>query len=314
MKKSQSFYGVITAIISPFKQTNELDLDHFHKLVLAQKENGINGIVVLGSTGEAATLNSEESDALVSAALKHRTDNFKIYVGTGTNCTQTTIEKSLKYANFQAHNQNVDGLLIVTPYYNKPHQEHLVYHYNEVCSQVLNTPVCLYNVPGRTGVNMTADTLVKIASQNKNVVAIKEAAGCVNAIAKMRLALNNTQLSDIRILSGDDGTFAPALLNGADGIISVTSQLIPKAMCDILEYAHKNDWNSVKNIHLKTYPLQSGISCVTNPIGIKFLLSKLGFCENILRAPLYAPNAIESKQLEALLYDLKTNQIQYIGG
>ncbi len=313
MDKIQPFSGVISAIVSPFKQSMELDIDAFHRLVNAQKEAGVHGIVVLGSTGEAATFTKNEFETLVCAALEHQTNQFQILVGTGTNCTRTTAEKSEYYSNFKSNGKSVDGLLIVTPYYNKPMQDHLVYHFRDVCSKVSNTPVCVYNVPGRTGINMNASTLVKIAEQNNNVVAIKEAAGCVNAITQMRLGLNVANLNHVRILSGDDATFSAALLNGADGIISVTSQLIPKAMCGILEKALSNDWKAVQHLHLKTYNLQNGISSVTNPVGIKFLLSKLGFCESVLRAPLYVPNETEGSYLESLLKNLKLNNIQLLG-
>jgi len=313
MLKKRSFYGVISALSTPFKLSGDLDLESFHHQIKLQKQAGINGIVVLGSTGEAATLSSEEAKELIYAALEHQNENFQIYVGSGTNSTKTTIEKSIEFSSIESHGKSIDGLLIVTPFYNKPQQEHLISHYHEVCSQISETPVCLYNVPGRTGVNMSANTLCAIASQNKNVVAIKEAAGQITAIADMRSLLNKQNLNEFLILSGDDATFAPALLSGANGIISVTSNLIPKAMCDILKYSEANEWNQVKDLHLKTYQLQNGISCVTNPVGIKYLLSQVSLCQNILRAPLYAANEHEGKELSSLLSDLRLKEIKLIG-
>lgn len=310
--KTRAFSGVMTALITPFTKQNTLDFESFHKLMTSQKKSGISGVVVLGTTGESVTLTEDESDAVVSAALEYQSDDFQVCIGTGSNSTAATIEKSIRYANFKAHGKQPDGLLIVTPYYNKPLQDHLTYHYSAVCSAVPETPICLYNVPGRTGVTMQPSTLIKIASENNNVVAIKEAAGNLNVITEMRLRLNASNLSHIRILSGDDATFAPSLLCGADGVISVTTHLIPKPMCQILQYADQHRFDQVREMHLNTYHLNSGVFVVTNPIGIKYLLSKVGLCQNILRPPLYATNDSESKILDDLFMDLQNRKIECV--
>lgn len=310
--KTQAFSGVITALITPFTKDKALDFESFHKLMLAQKKSGVSGVVILGTTGESTVLTEQESDDLVSAALEYQSGDFQILIGTGTNSTATTIEKSLKYSKFKAHGKTPDGLLIVTPYYNKPLQEHLVCHYAEICSRIPETPVCLYNVPGRTSVNVQPATFLKIAKQNKNIVAIKEAAGSVNVVSEMRRLLNDANLSHVRILSGDDSTFAPALLCGGDGVISVTTNLIPKAMCQILACAQKNLFDQVRDLHLKLYSINSGVFFITNPVGIKYLVSKIGFCQNILRPPLYPANDNESKVLDDLLSDLKKNNIEFL--
>lgn len=310
--KTNAFSGVITALITPFTEQNQLDLESFHKLMIAQKKSGISGVVVLGTTGESTTLTDDESETIVRIALEYQSDHFQILVGTGTNSTATTIEKSLKYANFTKHGKKPDGLLIVTPYYNKPLQEHLIHHYHAVCAAVPETPVCVYNVPGRTGVNIQPKTFLKIVAQNKNVVAIKEAAGNMNAVSEMRLLLNDANLSHVRILSGDDPTFAPSLLCGGDGVISVTTNLIPKIMCQILEYSQKNLLNKVQELHLKTYRLNNGLFFITNPVGIKYLVAKVGLCQNVLRPPLYPTNDNEAKILDDLFMDLQKNKIEFL--
>ncbi|WP_186647192.1 4-hydroxy-tetrahydrodipicolinate synthase [Fluviispira vulneris] len=307
------FSGVITALITPFNREGELDLPTFNKFLQYQKKSGINGVVVLGTTGENVSLSEEESTALVLNALEHQSEDFHIYVGTGTNSTKSTIEKSIKYSVLQSPTgQKAKGIMVVTPYYNRPNQSGLVKHFGEVAQAIPNTPLCIYNVPSRTGVNLLPNSLVQIALENKNIVAIKEAAGNVNAIADMRIALNKIAKQNITILSGDDATFVPALLCGAEGVISVTSNIIPKAMLEILEKFKKGDLIGLQKLHLSTFCINSGIFSVPNPIGAKWILSHLGICEANLRAPLYPASDSEANMLKDILLQLEKNNIKIL--
>lgn len=304
-----TFSGVITAIITPFQKNGELDLTAFNKLLELQKKSGIHGVVVLGTTGENPTLSEEEAQRLVLTALEYRTDNFHIYVGSGTNDTKQTIHKSLTYSKLKTGQNKADGIMVVTPYYNKPNARHLVNHYREVFQSIPDIPVCIYNVPGRTGINMNAQTLGAIAQENQNLVAIKEAAGNVNAITEMRLELNRIGKQHINILSGDDPTFTPALLCGANGVISVTTNLIPESMLGILNAVKKGNFSEAQTLHLKTYCINSGIFVVPNPVGIKWMLAHVGLCGGFLRPPLYAAERQEEEQLKSIMKQLENNKV-----
>lgn len=307
------FSGVITAIVTPFDKKGEIDFQAFDTLLTYQKKSGIHGVVVLGTTGENPSLNEQESENLVLAALAHQSDSFHVYVGTGTNYTKSTIEKSVKYSKLKTSSgKSLDGVMVITPYYNKPSQSCLIKHYSEVASAVKGTAFCIYNVPSRTGINMLPQTLVSIVLENENVVAIKEAAGNVNAIVEMRNALNQVGKQNVRILSGDDATYVPALLCGAEGVISVTSHIIPKAFIQILDNFKKGEVIEMQRLQLATYCINNGVFAVPNPIGIKWMLSHLGICGTTLRAPLYSAEDKEEELLKGILAQLKQNNIQVL--
>lgn len=307
------FSGVITAIATPFDKRGEIDFQSFDNLLTYQKKAGIHGIVVLGTTGENSALSEQESENLVLAALAHQEDHFHVYVGTGTNYTKSTIEKSVKYSKIKTSSgKSPNGVMVVTPYYNKPSQSCLIKHYSEVAKAVKETALCIYNVPSRTGINMLPQTLACIAFENENVIAIKEAAGNVNAIVEMRNALNQINKQNVRILSGDDATYAPALLCGAEGVISVTSHIIPKALLQIFEAFQKGEIKEMQKIQLATHCINQGIFGVPNPIGIKWMLSQLGICGTTLRAPLYPAEGKDEDLLKGILAQLKQNDIQVL--
>lgn len=291
------FTGVLTALATPFHPDFSLDLEALHALLKAQKASGVHGVVVCGTTGESPTLSKPEKDILVTTALEYQDEHFKIYVGTGSNSTQETIELSQHTAALSAHGKKVDGLMVVTPYYNKPTQTGLREHFLAVAHAVNNTPVCLYNVPGRTGCTLAPKTLLEITKHAENVVAIKEAAGDIRVVTEIKRALVQAGLSQrVSLLSGDDPTYAAALLCGADGVISVTTHLIPKAMLDIWKAAQAGDFTRVSRLHLATYPVNSELFCAPNPIPLKWALNSIGLCQNVLRPPLspLEDNATES--------------------
>lgn len=284
-----AFSGVLTAIATPFTRSGEIDQSAFKKLLKLQKQAGIHGVVVAGTTGESPTLSEAERDALVLMALEERTPDFRIYVGTGTNDTAQTIAASGKYAKMTnpASGQGVDGVMVVTPYYNKPTQSGLFEHFKAVAQAIGSAAMCAYNVPGRTGCAIAPGTFVRLANACPNIVAIKEAAGDVKIIAELRLQLGElVKGRPLQILSGDDPTYAPALLSGATGVISVTSHLIPGAMVAMLDAATRGDFETLRSLHLATHPLNADLFCAPNPIALKWALAHLGLCENSLRLPL----------------------------
>lgn len=301
---TQPFTGVLTALATPFNPDLTLDLDALNNLLKAQKESGLHGVVICGTTGESPTLSKTEKDILVTTALQYQDEHFKVYVGTGTNSTQETIELSRHYAALSAHGKKPSGIMVVTPYYNKPTQSGLRDHFLMVARSVGDTPVCVYNVPGRTGCTLLPNTLLEIVQQAENVVAIKEAAGDIKVVTEMKRALEKAQLNRrVSILSGDDPTFAASMLCGADGVISVTTHLIPKAMLDIWSAARSGDFAKVSHLHLAAYPINKELFCAPNPIPLKWALHSLGLCQNVLRPPL---SPLEGKDIETVAQALRT--------
>lgn len=294
-----AFSGVLTAIATPFRASGDIDLPAFERLLKLLAAAGTHGVVVAGTTGESPTLTLDEKTTLVRTALAHRTDHFRVYVGTGSNDTKETIETSLSFGALQGdHGQKVDGVMAVVPYYNKPSQAGQFAHFSAVAKALGRTPLCLYNVPGRTGVALSVATATRLFEAHNNIVAIKEAAGNVGIITELARALAPVQARrPIEILSGDDPTFAPALLCGATGVISVTTHLIPKAMVGMWKAARENDLATLSKLHAATYPVNTELFCAPNPCPLKWALAKLGLCENVLRLPL-AP--IEEKEQAAV--------------
>lgn len=302
----EPFSGILTALVTPFCPDLSVDFKALNRLLARQKAAGIHGVVVLGTTGESPTLNEEESDAIVRTALNYQDDHFAVYVGTGTFDTAKTVAKSQKYAAFTGDNhQKPGGVMVVTPYYNKPMQSHLVAHYEAVCQAIPTTPVCVYNVPGRTGVNLTSETCVEIVHKNPNVVAFKEASGNLSAIGHLRWLLSHSGAAHIRILSGDDPLFAPGLIAGADGLISVSAHVVPHKILALWQAYQTADLVQLRQIHLSLEALHHLLFQVPNPTGIKACLSLLGWCQPYLRPPLYAltQEDLNFKELEHLLWE-----------
>lgn len=292
------FSGVLTAIATPFHSDGSIDEAGFTRLLQLQKNAGINGVVVSGTTGESPTLSELERETLVKLALRERTDSFKIYVGTGTNDTRSSIEASIKYTNFREGNAFVDGVMAVVPYYNKPPQAGLFAHFKAIADAIPSGKLCVYNVPGRTGAALAPSTFLKLAQSCSNIVAIKEAAGDVRIVTELASGLKALKLGrTVEILSGDDPTYAPALLCGATGVISVTTHLIPEAMLAILEAKKKNDLVKLSELQLATYPINSQLFCAPNPVALKWALSHLNICGPTLRQPL---SPLEVREVEVV--------------
>ncbi|MCC6276899.1 MAG: 4-hydroxy-tetrahydrodipicolinate synthase [Oligoflexia bacterium] len=287
--KERFFTGVSTALVTPFKD-GKLDLKSFSKLIRWQLDQGVQGIVICGSTGEAATLSKQEKLQIVEFGLSEVAGAVPVLAGCGTFNTAETVDLAKSFEKLK-----VTGLLVVTPYYNKPPQRGLVLHFTEV-ARAVKCPIILYNVPSRTSMTMTVETCFKIATQNENVVGVKEAAGSLEVMGQyVKSAPKN-----FSVLSGDDATFAQAICEGAHGVISVVSHLIPKACVEV-----SRPGRSTQEVEkfLKGYlNLINGIYVESNPIPVKWALKEMGIIESSeLRLPLVDLDYIHHKTLREQL-------------
>lgn len=268
--------GVGTAIITPFNDDMSIDYNRFEKLINYQINNGVDALVILGTTGEAPVIDDTEREDIIKFVSTHVNGRVKVIVGTGTNDT-----KHLLAHNRLAEKYNVDGLLVVNPYYNKGTQKSLVAHYKYI-SENTSLPIALYNVPSRTGMNVLPETAVEIFEKCDNVVAIKEASGDISQIAKL-IAMKP---KEFMVLSGNDDQTLPIIALGGGGVISSGSNALPKEMVLIASAALSNKFNEAKSHHNNYVKLLQLLFNETNPIPIKYLVSKLGLCLNTFRLPL----------------------------
>nr|HPG31955.1 4-hydroxy-tetrahydrodipicolinate synthase [bacterium] len=248
------FEGVTTAIITPFKN-GKIDESAFEKLIDIQIENNANGIVPCGTTGESATLSLEEHEYVIELAIRRGKNKINIIAGTGSNSTNDAIRLTM-----HAKNAGADGALIITPYYNKPTQDGLYRHFKTIAENV-DIPIILYNVPGRTGVNMLPETVARL-SEIPNIAGIKEASGDVSQISEIiRLCGNN-----LNVISGDDALFFPILALGGKGVISVIANIIPGKIAELYDSFMKNKYDKARSIHYEFLPLMKSMFIESNPI------------------------------------------------
>lgn len=285
------FKGCATALITPFDETG-VDFYSFERFLDFQLENGIDALVVLGTTGESATMTEEEKIRTADFAIKHVRGRVPVIVGTGSNNTREVVRYSRIIESLGA-----DALLVVTPFYNKCTQNGLIEHYMTVADAV-KTPVVCYNVPTRTGVNILPETFRTIA-EHKNICAIKEASGNIEQISEtIRLSQGLAE-----VISGDDGLTVPSMCMGATGVISVASNVFPSFVREMTALALKGDFDNASKMQLKLNPLVKGLFCEVNPIPVKYALSKLGYIKNILRLPLTPVTKADSDKIDALMND-----------
>ena len=271
--------GVFTALVTPFDDSGRLDLAAFRAILKDQKQAGVAGVVPCGTTGESPTLTLEEKQTLIRTTLEEMKGSaVKVIAGTGTNNTAETIELSRWAAK-----SGVDAVLVVTPYYNKPSQKGLEAHYRAVADAV-SCEVILYNVPGRTGVSLTPQTIASLASHPK-IRTIKEATGNVAFASEIQDALVLVQ-SKMDILSGDDATYLALLAVGGTGIISVASNLFPRAMVALQNHMEAGRFSEAREIHATFFPLFRDLFIESNPVPIKAAMEEVGFCSTRVRAPL----------------------------
>jgi 4-hydroxy-tetrahydrodipicolinate synthase len=286
------FGNVLTAMVTPFKKDLSMDYARAEELAVRLCENGSDGLVVHGTTGESPTLTHEEEYELYRVVKKAVGKKCKVVAGTGSNSTATTI-KSTK----EAEKIGVDGIMIVTPYYNKPPQEGLYQHFKAV-ADATSLPIIVYNIPGRTGKNIETDTIVRL-SEIKNIVAVKEASGNLEQVADVR----KRTPKDFLIYSGDDNLTYPILERGGIGVISVASHLVGKEIKKMTELFLGGKKAEAKAIHDKLMPLFDAIFITTNPIPIKAALELVGFPVGGLRLPLIEANQKEKQAIKKVLKD-----------
>ena len=272
------FRGTGTALITPFKK-GRVDFESLERLVEFQIRNGVDFLVVLGTTGEATTISSTEKRKIIRFCVERVARRIPIVVGTGSNCTQTTVELSQVALSLGA-----DAVLIVTPYYNKPPQDGLYEHYRTVASRLGSGQIIIYNVPGRTGVNILPETVIRLA-EIPNIVGIKEASGNQAQVDALIKNVKRTR-QDFAVLSGNDDQAFHLVNAGGDGVISVLSNVAPKETSDMIRYTLQGKTEEARRLHLQLFPLMKGLFCETNPIPVKYAASKLGLCRNELRLPL----------------------------
>lgn len=272
--------GTYTAIVTPFNEDLSVDFDSLKKNIENQVESGIQGVVVLGSTGEAMTLDDHEKLDVMLCVQEQVNGRIPIIVGTGSNSTQAAVEAASNAAKY-----NFDAVLIVCPYYNKPTQEGIFRHYYAV-SEAVDISQVMYNVPSRSGTNITAETQLRIAEHCKNVVATKEASG--NLEQMMQIIKYAPQ--NFTVLSGDDALALPCIASGGNGVISVLSNYAPKMFSTCISLALEGRYAEALKRHYELFELMQINFIESNPIPVKAIMSELGMIKNHLRLPLTSIN------------------------
>jgi len=276
MKETKALNGTGVAIITPFDVTGRPDILALRKLVDHLAENDINNIVVLGTTGESVTLSESEQRLVVETVIEQNAGRCAVTVGMGGNNT-AALEQKMKSFDFTG----IDGILSVSPYYNKPTQEGIFRHY-EVLGNAAPRPILLYNVPGRTGSNMLADTTLRIAEECKNIAGIKEASGNMEQI--MNIIRNKPK--NFLVISGDDALTLPILAAGGDGVISVVANALPKLFSTMVNYCMQNRYQDALPLHNSMLEFTRLMFVDGNPGGIKAALMVLGITDEYVRLPL----------------------------
>jgi 4-hydroxy-tetrahydrodipicolinate synthase len=294
--------GVFTVLVTPFTKENEVHEDLFRQLIQFQIAAGVNGITVLGTTGEAPTLSAREKEKIIRIAREETLGKTHLMVGTGSYSTVNTIENTLL-----AKSLGADSALIVTPYYNKPTQEGLYLHYKSITDSV-DIPIMIYNVQVRTSQNITTDTLIRIA-QLPYVCGVKEASGNLSQIMEVIEKIGR-KYSHFSVMSGDDSLTLPCAALGGDGILSVVSNLIPIQICALTNHALSGDFTQARDLHHALMPIFRGAFIETNPIPIKAAMELAGWAVGQCRLPLCSL----SKDNEVLLKKIvnETNMIRLI--
>lgn len=289
--KKQIFTGCATALITPFDASTEnVDFSAFEDLIRFQINNGTDALVISGTTGESPVLSAKEKEGLLDVAINASRNRLPLIMGTGSNDTKTAVIKSN-----EAEKKGVDGLLIVTPYYNKATQEGIIRHYNFIADRV-STPIIVYNVPSRTGVNIQSETYLAL-SEHKNIVAIKEANGDISAAAKT-IALCKNKLD---IYSGNDDQTVAMMSLGAKGVISVAGNIIPSVMHNICRAALSGNINSASKLQSDYLELINFLFCEVNPIPVKAACEMMFSYNSNLRLPLTAITEKNKDKLKTLL-------------
>lgn len=285
------FSGSIVALATPFKKSYDVDFDAYGRLVDWQIEQGTDGLVPCGCTGEAATLSHEEQKQCIKFVVERAAGCVPVIAGTGSNNTREALELT-KYAE----EVGATGALLITPYYNKPTPAGQIAHFTTIANAV-KFPIMLYNVPSRTGMPILPETAAEL-SKVENIVAIKEAGGSVDQVSQIRC------LCDITVLSGDDSLTLPMMAVGATGVVSVAANVAPAKTAGLCAEFRKGNLDAAQKLHYELMPLFKALFLETNPMPVKAALARMGLIENILRLPLTPMRPEPFAKLEAVLKQL----------
>lgn len=292
---SLSLRGLGIALITPFDNDKNIDYDALGRVLNHVIDNGADYLVVLGTTGETATLTAGERNAVRKFCVRENHGRVPMIAGMGGNDTRALVE-DIRGADLNGYS----AILSVTPYYNKPSQEGLYCHFVEVAAASL-LPVILYNVPGRTGVNLSAATTLRLAHEFPNIVAIKEASGNMKQIEE----IINNRPSGFEVISGDDSLTYPLISLGAEGVISVVGNAFPREFGDMVRMCLDGDFQKALPVHYKFQKLYDELFVDGNPAGIKYLLHEMGFIQNELRLPLVPTRRETSDKIDAILNTIR---------
>ncbi len=299
MRENFNFRGLATALVTPFDEAGEVDYVALRNLVEWQIENGVDAIVPVGTTGESATLTDEEHYHVIETVIQQANGRVIVIAGAGSNSTK----KSIEHAK-HAKELGADAILTITPYYNRPTQQGLYAHFAEIASAV-DIPIVMYNVPGRTGVNMTAETTLKIAEEIPNVVGIKESSG--NLIQIMEII--RSRPNGFKVYSGDDSFAFPVILVGGDGVISVASNEVPDLMKQLVSACLNGELERARELHYRLLPLMEANFVETNPIPVKCAMAMLGLIKEVYRLPLVKMSEKNKEKLRNILFEVVKKEI-----
>lgn len=288
------FKGCYVALVTPFRD-GAIDLPALENLVDYVIDGGVDGLVPCGTTGESPTLSPEEQLQVISTVIRRAKKRVPVVAGTGSNCTEKTLELSQAAAKAGA-----DGVMLVSPYYNKPSQQGLYEHFSFV-AQAVTVPIILYNIPGRCGVEISVETIARLRKDYRNIVAVKHATGSMDGASEL------ASQSDIAILSGDDTMTLPLMSMGAVGVVSVIGNLLPREMSGLTRAALDGKWDAAREAHRALFPVAKGLLQLdTNPIPIKTALAMRGMMAEEFRLPMCRMDAAKKAKLTALLAPFET--------
>lgn len=286
---------VITAMVTPFNEKREIDYNKAEDLAKYLIEHGTDSILVAGTTGEGPTLSHEEEFELLSTVKRAVANKAKVIMNAGSNSTQTAV-----MAAKLAQKEEVDAILSVVPYYNKPSQEGMIEHFSAVAESV-NIPIIIYNIPGRTGVNMKPETVAALAEKYSNIVAIKQSSADMDAISEMIIQCPE----DFTVYSGDDSLMLPMMALGARGVVSVASHLFGMEMKSMIRNYKSGEFLAALNMHKKLYPAFKALFTCPNPVPIKSALAQKGIIEEYVRRPLVEMNDKQKAELYKVIRNIK---------
>ena len=278
---------VITAMVTPFNEKREVDYEKVEALAYQLANTGSDAVLVTGTTGESPTLTQDEEIEILCSAKRAVQNKAKVIMGTGSNSTETAVSMAKL-----AQKEGADAILTVVPYYNKPSQSGLIEHFSAI-AEAVDLPIILYNIPSRTGINMSVETVKTLARKYQNIVALKQSFGDMDMVTELRMSCPN----DFAIYSGDDSLTLPMLSLGAHGVISVASHIFGNEIKSMIRNFKTGDAMTAKNMHQKLYPIFKKLFMAPNPVPVKAALAYRGLIEDYVRRPLVELTKAEKAEL-----------------